>query len=139
MKPALEERANELGVGGFVERLSFNTFPQDFKTILALRRQDVAQSLEQPLLQLTKAVPLTCKPVIERERPVERETFEKLATEQRSQRLEVLRRSAAQRRLRVARKRESIDVQRAGVDLDLRAVGDYPDCFWRVDKRPQLG
>jgi hypothetical protein len=46
IKCTAKQSANELDVSWFVERRNFNTFPQYFHTIIALRRQDGAESLE---------------------------------------------------------------------------------------------
>ena len=55
------------------------------------------------------------------------------------QRLKIPQRPAGQRRLRVARKRDGIDVERTGVDPDLLTVGDEPGRCGPVDQWPQLG
>jgi hypothetical protein len=46
IKRAAKQRANELNVSCFVERRNFDALPQYFNTIIALRRQDEAESLE---------------------------------------------------------------------------------------------
>ena len=81
-KPAPEQRANELDVNHFVERRELDALPQDFDTIIALRRQDGAELLEQLLPQLIKAVALACEPVVEQRRPVDPEPLEKVAAKQ---------------------------------------------------------
>jgi len=46
IKRAAKQRANELNVSRFVERRNFDALPQYFNTIIVLRRQDEAESLE---------------------------------------------------------------------------------------------
>jgi hypothetical protein len=103
MKSAAKQRANELNVSCFVERVNFDALPQHFKTIVTIRRQDAAQPLEQLLPQLIEAVTLACEPVVEQGGPVDGEALEKVATEQCSQRLKLPGRSARQGHLRTAR------------------------------------
>ena len=95
IKGAAQQRVNELDVSYFIERRNFDALPQYFDTIIALRRQDDAEFPEQLLLQLSKAMPLACEPVVEQGRPVKGEAFEKVATKQCSQRLKVLGRPAS--------------------------------------------
>ena len=139
IKRAKQQRANELDVSRFIEGCNFDALTQHFDAIIALRRQDGGKSLEQQLPPLTKTVPLACQPVVEQWSPVDGEAFEKVATEQCSERLKILRRPAGQRRLRVARKRDGIDVERTGVDPDPLTVGDEPGRCGPVDQWPQLG
>ena len=72
IKPAAEERANELDMNRFIERRNVDALAQDFDAIIALRRQDGAEPFEKLLPQLSKAMPLAREPVFERGRPFDR-------------------------------------------------------------------
>jgi hypothetical protein len=58
IKRAEQQPPNELDVSRFIEGCNVDALTQHFKAIIALRRQDGAQSLEQQLPPLPKTVPL---------------------------------------------------------------------------------
>src|SRR5262249_13417746 len=118
----VHERSNKRDVSRFVERGDFDEFSQHFDTIVW--RHDGAESLKQLLAQLTKAVPLAREPVFERVGPFDGKTLEKVAAKQIQERPEVARRPAGQRLPGMARDHDCVDVERVGLDADLRAVGN---------------